>query len=83
MWQAAIQLPLNYDTAMLLGLKLRYTPKEIEQSGLKETVANAEKNCMRHVSAAAAALALYHVKKEDIRALVDQSIRESGILVKI
>jgi hypothetical protein len=83
MWKAAIQLPLNYDAAMLLGLKLRYTPEQIEQSGLKETVANAEKNCMRHVSTAAVALAPYLVKQEDIRALVDQSLRESGLLGKI
>ena len=48
-WRASIQFPLNDDADMLLGLKLRYTPEEIEHSGLKDSVANAERNCMRHV----------------------------------
>ena len=82
-WQAVIQLPLNADDAVLLGVKLKYTAADIEHSGLKDTVAKADHTCCDRVSAAAIALAQYGVRTDDIRALVDQSIRESGILKKL
>lgn len=82
-WQAVIQLPLNADDAVLLGVKLKYSAEEIEQSGLKDTVAKADQACGVRVAAAANALAQYGVSPDDIRSLVDQNIRESGLLGKI
>ena len=79
-WKSIIQLPLNYDDATLLCLKLKYTHEEIEQSGLRDSVAKAEAACMEHVNEACAALAMYNVKKEDLRALVDKWLRETGLL---
>lgn len=82
-WRANIQLPLNNGDDMLLALSLKYSAQEIEQSGLKYSVAKVEDLCMRNVHAAAQNLTLYGVKAEEIRPLINQHLRSSGILDKI
>ena len=80
MWSSGIQLPINYNESMLLALKLKYSPSEIEQAGLKDLVAKAEKKCAACISSAASELLPFNVSKEALRKLVDQSIRDSGVL---
>jgi len=82
-WQASIQLPMNYDDSMLLALKLKYTPTEIEQSGLKDSVARAEAACIQIVDRAVAELAPYKIKRKDVRALIDKSLRDNGIVNQV
>ena len=82
-WRANIQLPLDSSDDMLLALSLKYTAQEIEQSGLRHSVAKIEELCMRNVYAAAQNLTAYGVKAEEIRPLINQHLRSSGILDKI
>ena len=82
-WQSLIQLPLDADTPLLLALKLRYTADQIRASGLKAVVDKAEEKCNRNVNTAIKVLAKYGVKPADLRALVDQALRESGLTRKV
>lgn len=86
-WQAPvkslIQLPLYADTPMLLALKLRYTTDQIRTSGLQKAVDEAEEKCNRDIDFAVKGLAKYGIKPTDLRSLVDQALRESGLTGKL
>lgn len=82
-WRANIQLPLDNGDDMLLALSLKYSAQEIELSGLKHSVAKVDNLCMRNVHAAAQNLTAYGVTAEEIRSLINQHLRSSGILDKI
>ncbi|MCE9616519.1 MAG: hypothetical protein K8T26_19770 [Lentisphaerae bacterium] len=82
-WLASVQLPVNCDEGMLLALKRRYTDKQIEESGLARAVAGAEASRERHIAKALKSLGRYHVKAEDLRALIDQSLSEDGTLRRV
>lgn len=79
-WQATIQLPLDGNDAMLLAVKLKYSPKDIEASGLKYSVAKADGICTKRIQSAINALSEYGLQAEDVRTLVDQRIRSSDAM---
>lgn len=79
-WSASIQLPMNADMAMLLALRLKYSPEQIEASGLKLAVADADAVCTQRAANASLVLREYGVTAKDVRALVDHILRARGVL---
>jgi hypothetical protein len=74
---ARIRLPLNPPFPMVLSVAYHYTPSDIEQAGLKETVADAEKRRDILIGNALVALADFGVTREELRALVDAKMKQT------
>jgi len=81
--KALIHLPIDADTAVYLALKLRYSMEQIKASGFLKSLQAAESQCNRDICSAEQALSKYGVREEDLRALVDQALIESGLTAKV
>lgn len=78
-WEAdsgnRIALPLNPPFQMILSTAYHYTPDDIEKSGLKDLVADAEKQRDKLIGQALSHLNEFGVTKAELRALVDAKMR--------
>lgn len=70
-----IELPLNPPFKMVLSAAYHYTPDDIEQAGLKDVIADAEKRRDALIGQALAALNEFGFTRAEIRALVDAKMR--------
>ncbi len=70
-----IELPLNPTNNMILSAAYHCTPDDIEKSGLKELVSDAEKWRDRLIGRAFSDLNIFGVTRAEIRALVDEKMR--------
>ena len=75
-----IRLPINYTDATLTALSLRNNTEEIEASGLAEHVTMAKRRLHNRLKTATRALAHYHVTEKSLRELVENSLKNAGVL---
>jgi hypothetical protein len=74
-WRAMIQLPINAPPGMLLALALRYTPADIESSGLSDRVKRAREQFEGRIQFAAKSLKAYGLTLDKLRVLVLSHIK--------
>ncbi len=72
-----ISLPLNAPFTMVLSVAYHYTPDDIEKSGLKDLVAEAEQTRDSLVSRSHSALEVFGITRAELRALVDEKMRRT------
>ncbi len=73
-----IELPLNPTPLLVLQLVYRYTPADIEKSGLAKPVAEAEEWRDKLIAGALASLREFGVTQQELRNIVDEKMRAAS-----
>jgi hypothetical protein len=73
-----VQLPIDPPLPLLLGLRLKYSHKEIFESGYSNPLGEAEHKAKMLITKAANALESLGVKREDVEKFVDEAVRTAN-----
>ena len=82
-WRAAIQVPVNASSPMLVALSLRYEDEEIAASGLTAQVKDAHDQFKRKLRSAAKALEPYGVTEKVLRPWVENIVENNADLNRL
>lgn len=72
-------LPINYTDRHVLGLRSKYSDRQLKKMGIDSMVEKAEYNYEVALSNAVKHLQLYGVTKKEIRELADRNIEVVGV----